>query len=226
MDLTRNKICIINACVGGGWYPAGSRRLIHSLNHVGFAGDVLTWINKWPNDEFSKELNYHVKCSAFKAAIDLGYTHILWCDSSVWALNDPMPIFDLIDQHGYFFWSSGYNCAQTCNDASLQYFFKDRDDVEPWPDIATGIFGVNMQNSKAREFIYGWFNACHEGIFKGSRQHDNQSSDSRFLFHRQDQSAASLQAGIMEMPPMDHNHLLGNYRKEMPDSWIFTLRGI
>ena len=167
-----------------------------------------------------------MKCSAFMDAIKQGFTHILWCDSSVWALNDPMPIFDIIDQHGYFFWSSGYNCAQTCNDESLKYFFKTRDEVEKWPDVATGIFGINLQNSKGREFIYGWMNSCHDGVFKGSREHDGQSSDPRFLFHRQDQSAASLLASILEMPPMDHNSLLGNWRKNMPESWVFTLRGI
>lgn len=226
MDLTVNKPVIINACVGGGWYPSGTQRLIRSLNQVGWAGSILTWQNKWPNDEFPKDSNYHVKCSAFMEAINQGFTHILWCDSSVWALNDPMPIFDIIDEQGFFFWSSGYNCAQTCNDESLKYFFKDRDEVESWPDIATGIFGVNLQNSKGREFIYGWMNACRDGVFKGSRDHDNQSSDPRFLFHRQDQSAASLLASILEMPPMDQNPLLGYWRKDLPESWIFTLRGI
>ena len=226
MDLIENKPVIINACVGGGWYGQGTERLVKSLNHVGWAGSVLTWKNKWPNDEFDKSCNYHVKCSAFVEAIKLGYTHILWCDSSVWALNDPMPIFDIIEKNGFFFWSSGYNCAQTCNDNIINYFSKTRDEVESWPDIATGIFGVNLNNSKGREFIYGWINACLDGVFKGSRNHDNQSSDPRFLYHRQDQSAASLLASIHQMQPIDQNSLLGYYKKDMPDSWVFTLRGI
>lgn len=226
MDLTANKPVIINASVGGGWYGAGTNRLIKSLNRVGWAGDVLTWIDKWPNDNFDKSCNYNVKAAAFQEAINLGYTHILWCDSSVWALNDPMPIFDIINETGFFFWSSGYNCAQTCNDNILNYFFKTRDEVESWPDVATGIFGINTKISKGMEFIHGWINACHDGVFKGSRLHDNQSADPRFLFHRQDQSAASLLASILEMPPMDQNLLLGYWKKNMPESWIFTLRGI
>ena len=226
MDLTVNKPVIINACVGGGWYPAGTERLVRSLNHVGWAGSVLTWKNQWPNLIFPQESNYNVKCSAFLEAMQKGFTHILWCDSSVWALNDPMPIFDIIEEKGYFFWSSGYNCAQTCNDKSLEYFKVNRDQAEKWPDVATGIFGLNLQNEKGFMFLSRWMTSCHDGIFNGSRFHDNQSSDPRFLFHRQDQSCASLIASILEMPPMDHNLILGNWKREMPYSWIFTLRGI
>lgn len=226
MNLIENKICIINACVGGGWYPAGSKRLAKSLNFVGFAGDLLSWINEWPNNKFDKDCNYNVKPSAFTEAIKKGYSHILWCDSSVWALNDPMPVFDIINDKGYFFWNSGYNCAQVCNDNSLNYFNKTRDEVENWPDISSGIIGVNLKSQIGRKFISLWLKAARNGIFKGSRFHDNQSSDPRFLFHRQDQSAASLIAGEMGLAPLDVSNILGYFKPNMPENWIFSLRGI
>ena len=37
-----------------------------------------------------------------------------------------------------------------------------------------------------------WKEYMDAGLSKGSRLHDNQSSDKRFLFHRQDQSCLSL----------------------------------
>jgi hypothetical protein len=226
MDLTKTKPVIINACIGGGWYPKGSERLARSLNNHGWAGEIRQWIDQWPNDLFPVDSHYNIKASAFFQAMSEGYTHILWADCSVWALADPMPIFDIIDEKGYFMWGSGYNCAQTCNDYALNFFKLTRDEAEKIPDCSSGIMGFNVQSEIGFQFLMAFFEACKMGVFHGSRFHDNQSSDPRFLFHRQDQSAASLIAGNMGLQLMDHNSLLGFYRKPLPKSWIFTLRGI
>lgn len=225
MDLTKTNPVIINACTPSGWYPKGSDRLKRSLNYVGWAGGTMIW-KDWPSDEFDKPCPYNIKASAFLEAQRAGASHILWCDSSVWALQDPMPIFDIINEQGYFFWSSGYNCAQTCSDKSLEYFSIKRDEAEHYPDVATGIFGVSLQSDIGTQFLAKWLNAAKDGVFNGSRFHDKQSQDKRFLFHRQDQSAASLICGLMGIKPIDHNSILGYFRHNMPDSWIFTLRGI
>jgi hypothetical protein len=44
-----------------------------------------------------------------------------------------------------------------------------------------------------------FFQAAKDRAFAGSREHGGQSQDPRFLFHRQDQSAASLIAGTSGM---------------------------
>lgn len=44
------------------------------------------------------------------------------------------------------------------------------------------------------------------GLSRGSRLHDNQSSDPRFLFHRQDQSCLNLsihEAGVINTKGLD-----------------------
>jgi hypothetical protein len=225
MDLSQTKATIINASTGNGWYPIGSRRLKKSLNYVGWAGDSLVWYN-WPNDSFDKTSPYNVKAAAFQEAINQGYTHILWCDSSVWAVQDPMKVFDIINDQGYYFWTSGFNCAQVCSDKCLEYFGVDRDTAETCADCSTSIFGVNINNPHGRGFIETWLQAARDGVFHGSRLHDNQSQDPRFLFHRQDQAAASVIIGKMGLNIETSGVHCQYFQKNLNDSVVFTLRGM
>jgi len=225
MDLQSNKAVIINACVGS-WYPKGTERLVKSLNYVGWGGEVLTWANKWPNNNFNTVCPYNIKAAAFEEACLKGYSHILWCDSSVWAIQDPMPIFDIINEQGYYFWKSGYNCAQTVSDKALEYFGVTRDEAEKYEGCSSGIMGVNLKSEIGLNFCVDFVKAAKHGVFEGSREHDNQSEDPRFLFHRQDQSVASMLIGIMGLKMHDPQEHCSYYQKEVKDSVIFLLRGM
>ena len=221
---TNTKAVIINAALGG-WYPRGQARLRASLVHHGFSWDVRTW-TEWPNNNFDKANNYHVKASAFEEAIKAGYTHILWLDSSVWAIGKAEKIFDIIDEQGYYLWKNGYNCAQECSDKCLEYFNLSRDDAEKMPCVSTSMFGVNLGNPKGKEFIERWLKSARDGVFNGSRLHDNQSKDQRFLHHRQDQSTASVIANQMGLYIHEMNHYSSYYQKTVPDSVIFLMQGL
>jgi hypothetical protein len=219
------KHCIINASNGNGWYPRGTARLKRSLIEHGFNGDILTWYD-WPNDNLDKTTPYNVKVCAFEEAIKLGYTHILWLDCSVWAIGDPNKLFDVINEHGYYFWPSGYNCAQVCSDKCLDYFGVNRDIAEGYSDCSTSMFGVNLDNPIAKEFIERWIKSAYDGAFKGSRNHDNQSKDKRFMFHRQDQSCASIILNQLEMKITPANIYSSYYSPQQNESIIFTMRKI
>lgn len=219
------KACIINAAIGS-WYPQGQKRLVKSLNYHGFNWDVLTWTN-WPNQNFGTDNNYNVKASALQEAINQGYTHILWLDCSVWAIKDPNPIFDIINEQGYYFWANGYNCSQECSDKCLDYFNVSRDLAETWQIASTSMFGVNLTNPIGKEFAKRFIQSAIDGVFNGSRFHDGQSKDYRFLHHRQDQSAASIilnQLGCKIHDAGDLSMYSGSYL--IPESVIFLMRGM
>jgi hypothetical protein len=218
------KACVINAAIGG-WYPEGQKRLVKSLNFHGFNWDILTWTD-WPNDSFDKSCNYNVKAAAFEEAINQGYTHILWLDCSVWAVKDPNPIFDIINETGYYFWANGYNCAQECSDICLDYFQVSRDQAEQMLIASTSMFGVNINNPIGKEFIERFIQSAKDRVFHGSRFHDNQSSDPRFLWHRQDQSAASIIANQLGCKIHNPGDLSSYYETQLPESVIFTMRGM
>lgn len=219
------KHCIINASNGNGWYPKGTKRLKRSLIEHGFSGDILTWYD-FPNDELNKTNPYNVKASAFIEALRLGYTHILWLDCSVWAISNPDKIFDIINEHGYYFWGTGYNCAQVTNDTALNYFSISRDEAEELEDCSTSMFGVNINNETSLMFINEWIRSAKDGAFNGSRLHDNQSSDKRFLFHRQDQCCASIILNKLGMKITPPNIYSSYYTEKQNESVIFTMKGM
>ena len=218
--------CIVNACVGGGWYPSGQRRLEKSLNYHGSTADFLKFEGSWPTGGYDRECLYNIKPSAIEHAIDTGYSRIMWLDCSVWAIKNPMAVWDVIEEEGYYLWRSGFNAAQTCSDRILDYFGVTRDQAEGFPDVSSSMFGIHMDNPVGREFITRWLQAAKDGAFKGSRLHDNQSADPRFLFHRQDQSAASLLAGLLGMRLHEAGVFSSYYTPQASRSVVFFMQGI
>jgi hypothetical protein len=190
--------CIINVAIGGR-YPKEQQRLGKSLAKH-FDGDFLHWMN-FPNDNYNRANPYNAKAAAFEEAIKKGYKQILWVDCPVVALNAVGPIFDSIKGNGYLtLKNDGFNCAQTCSDACLEYFKVTRDQAATFQEHAGGIIGVDMENPKGKELIELFIQACKDGACDGSRKHDGQSNDPRFQFHRQCQSVISLAANTLGLP--------------------------
>lgn len=219
-----NKAVILNVAIGN-WYPQGQKRLVKSLNFHGYPWDVKTWTNQFPLGGYDESNPYNAKAAAFEWALNEGYTHIAWLDCSVWAVKNVEPWFDVINNDGYYLGQSGYNCAQVCSDYSLNHFGVDRDKAETYQDCHTGVFGVYVENQTAREFITKWIDSAKAKAFNGSRLHDNQSQDQRFLFHRQDQACASVIAGQLGMKLHNFGQYV-NYYPAYQDGAIFSLRGM
>lgn len=204
--MSNNKAVIICAGIGG-WYSAGVRRLERTLNFEGWGGAVLTWTDYPYGCPPHEQLPYYFKIAAFEEAIGQGFTHILWCDASLFAVANPMPLFDIINEQGYYFFSSGYNLAQSVNDYALQCTGLSRDEAEGAVEWASGCVGINLENPDGAALYRTWKEYMDTGLSVGSRHHDNQSSDPRFLFHRQDQSCLSLAAyklGLKNTRGLDH----------------------
>jgi hypothetical protein len=105
-----------------------------------------------------------------------------------------MKMFDIIEEQGYWFFSSGYNMAQSANDYALNYVGLSRDIAEGINEWASGCVGFNLNNPNGKALYNRWKELMDAGLSRGSRLHDNQSSDPRFLFHRNDQTCLSLAA--------------------------------
>lgn len=189
--MTPEKSCIVS--VGnGGWYKKGIDRLEKSLNYVGYSGNTLFYRDELPIDSPNHIENpYAFKLYAIDEAINKGYTHILWLDASFWAVRNPAEMFDYINERGWHLFRTGYNLAQSCNDRILEYAGINRDKAETITEWATGCIGLNFENQQTVDLYNRWKQYMNDGMFRGSRLHDNQSSDQRFLFHRQDQSGFS-----------------------------------
>lgn len=188
---------LVNAGVNH-WYPKGSERLKRSILETSPSVEPVIY-NGFPNGLFVESNPYNIKASALWEVSHKEGRLILWADCSVWAIKDISPIFDIIERDGYYLLSSGYNAAQTCSDKCLNYFGITRDEAEKIPDSSTMVFGYKQGSEIGDEFFGELICASWDGIFNGSREHDNQSQDPRFLFHRQDQSAATCIAHKLGM---------------------------
>jgi len=220
------KACIINASWGG-WYSKGSERLKQSLIYHGFHHDILIWKNEKINEFFNEKQPYTIKLAALHEAIKLGYTHILWLDSSVWALQNPEKIFDIINDEGGYFWKSGFNMAQCSADSDLNFANWSRDYAEGLNELSSSMFGLNLKTPKGKEFVKVFTEAANYGVFGTSRLHNNASNDERFLHARQDQTAATIafyKSGFDKI--YNPGEYSSYYSENLNESIIFTMRGM
>lgn len=231
MDLTGTHKPLIINCSVGGWYSAGSQRLERSLIYHGYAGDMMFWCDEYPPGCPSHNENpYAFKVYAFREAFRLGYKIVCWLDCSFWAIKNPMPIFDVINDSGVFAFRSGYNCANTCPDNLLSAVGISRDEAEGLPEIATGIVGLNIDNPDGKKVFETWGNYCDAGLFINSRNHNQlESSDQRFLHGRQDQSAFSMAVHVNEIK-FDYQDYVAYYNSGNPgynpDKCYFFIGGL
>jgi len=193
MELS-TKPLIISAGIGG-WYAKGIDRLERSLIYHGYPGDFLFWRDQYPpNCPPHNENPYAFKPYAFAEAFRRGYKVVLWLDASFWAINNPMPVFDYIQEHGLYLFKSGYSLAQTAPDRLLEYAgVGEREDLKDVPEFATGAVGINIDNPQGKMFFDYWDLMCADDMFKGHRVHNEEDSKHPLFLHaRQDQSAASM----------------------------------
>lgn len=217
------KECVINFAKGG-WYERGQERLRHSLREVGFAGDLL-----FHRDEAQIGAPPHSLCPyGFKPyalfhAVQLGYTHVLWSDASVWAIRNIQPMFEHIDRHGWMFFLNTCTGNWT-SDACLEAFGVTREESMGIPMLMGICMGFNMTHPLTQKFLEQWLAHANNGkSFPGSWTNKNGevSKDPRVYGHRHDQSAASIiahQLGMQLIVP--HETYFEYYRN--PQNTIFN----
>jgi len=187
-----NQYVIVNSHTNGAWYPHGARRLERSLLQNGSTANHL-FLTGFQSESYDKSCPYNIKADALELAVSKGYRKIIWNDCSHYYTKSPNKIWDIINSDGYFFWRSGWNCAQTSTDRQLEYFGVSRDEAEKIHECSSSIAGFDLDNTIGKKAIEMWIQAAKDGLFSGSRHHDiNDSLDPRFLFGRQDQSCLSL----------------------------------
>lgn len=195
MDLTDGTKPILISAGIGGHYVAGIDRLERSLIYEGWAGDMRFWRNEYPFGcpPHGGDGQYNFKPYCFNEVILTGRKVIVWADASFWCVKNPMPLFDYVNEHGIYFFKSGYSLAETATDRLCNYAGVSRDELVNVSEFATGLVGINIDNPKGKEFFGHWHQYMQDGMFGGNRVHDlNDSADPRFKFSRQDQSAASM----------------------------------
>lgn len=185
------------------WYPRGQARLKQSLSDVGYADGLLCYndehqVNCPPHDL----MPYAFKVGALNRAVESGYTTLLWCDASVWAIKPLNPIFDYIEKHGHVFFMAGFNCAQWTNDRALEILSVSRDEAEKMPMLMALCFGIDVRHERSKLFLErltAYVLETESVRGQWTNNHQTESRDPRCLGHRHDQSVASIVAARLGM---------------------------
>jgi len=215
-----SKRCVISLGIGKEVYTSSLMRLVESLRRVKFDGDFLFWDEKFPEGcppHFDAPFAFKAYC--FYEANRLGYTQILWIDSTCVAMRSLSPIFESMNQNGYVLFNNNYDqsLGQWISDEALCFNHLSREDAMTIPEIPCSVIGLDMNSGIASSFLKQWHEIMSDGVTaKGvtseirdwdeyqeiSWNRNNRiSRDPRVRGHRHDQSAAGIVAHRLGMLP-------------------------
>jgi hypothetical protein len=223
------KHCIVN--FSDHKFKKGQDRLKESLIQYGYQGDVLLF------DEYSqigskshKEVPYQFKVYAIEKARSLGYDIVLYCDASIYAISDVMPVMNYIILKGHLMEYCGFSVGQFSTDVCLNEFNLTRDEAISIQLHSAGFTGLNFTNELTTNFFDKWFKYAKEEItFCGDWNNKSKqcSYDERCLGHRHDQTVASIIANELGMERINPNFMQYFYDTTTKlDNTIFACRGI
>lgn len=233
MDLTNSiKPILISAGIGG-HYTAGIDRLERSLYYEGWGGDMKFWRNEYPVGcpEHNGDGQYNFKVYCFNEMFISGRNVVVWADASFFCVKNPMPLFDYVNENGLYFFKSGYLLAETATDRLCEYSGVSRQELidNQVSEFATGLIGINYSNPKGKEFFDTWQQYMRDGMFGGSRFHDeNDSKHPIYRFSRQDQSVASMVLYKMGITTCGEDRDYQAYKNtpHNPDKILFFIGGL
>ena len=226
------KKCIISFANSRGNYVKSLARLSESLRN-NFDGDFLAFVGEQSiGAPLHSENPYAFKIYAWYEAIRQGYTHILWLDSSCFAIKNTKPIFDKIDQQGYIMQEAGHLAGTWTNDNALAYFGISRDQAMKMPCYGNaGFLGLKINDPWPNHFFTTWAHSMDAGMFKGAwtNEDHSQSPDERCKGHRHDMSCGSIIANDLGMKYESGQSWLqygGVFDEVLNDSIIIKAQGL
>ncbi len=167
--------------------------------------DFKAWNNALPpGSPGHKAHPYAFKAHAFKWAKEQGYDSALWLDSAVWPSKDPTPVFDEIENTGYWVCLNGWSQAVWSTDEQLKYFGVTREEAFSMQHAMACIIGFSFNSSIGNTAFELYLKAAKDGMFRGpwSNVNNEVSRDSRVLGSRHDQTCLGFIANKLSLKYM------------------------
>jgi len=223
------KHCIVN--FSDATFKKGQDRLRNSLLEFNYQGDII-FFNSFEEvgSKPHSEIPYQFKVYAIEKVRQLGFDIILYCDASLFAVKDVMPVIHHIIEKGHLMEFCGFSAGQFGTDACLNEFGVTRDEAMEIPLHSAGFTGLNFNNPITTEFFNTWFKSAQEEIsFKGDWNNVQKqcSQDDRCLGHRHDQTTASIIAHKLGMTRINPHFMQYKYEgTELKEETRFYCQGI
>lgn len=144
-----------------------------SLEKVGFNGYFYLFTGGFPNPT-NNELKYAGVPYCFKIfmmleAKKLGFNKVIWIDAACYAVNNPEPLFDLLDENDVVFRSFPSYMFDSFNDTvfpkTIELLNKlTNKDIRNDRKINTIVFGLKMNSDKIKKFIEEYYEMVKIGL--------------------------------------------------------------
>jgi hypothetical protein len=215
----------------GAPFSGKAQRLAEASRRVSPGVSVLSWTENWPDGSPTHAQSpYAFKFFALREAAIRANDVLLWADSAMLPIRDYTPMLDYIEQRGWLFIPNGWSVGQWCKDAALEKLGVSREEAMSMPDIVGGLFGLDIRNPVARDFLDRMLELSMDGVtFPGpwTNRDGECSSDLRVLGHRHDQTAMSvvrIQMGMEWRCEGDPWFFYPSHGQSPGDSVLFTIR--
>ena len=162
--------CIVSFASYNGKYSRLMEAIPKALQETGFNGYFYYRVGGFPNPT-GEEIQfagvpYCFKIFMLKEAQMHGFDKLLWMDSSLFPLNDPSPLFELIEERGALMngWERDGNSSTIFRVA--REFLQDITGTQVCTStyILGGVFGLDLRREQAQELVQEYYQLVGSGI--------------------------------------------------------------
>lgn len=166
---------VINVATGR--YVNGQNRL--GMECVRQDTRILSWARMPEGSPAHEQVPYAFKAYALKAASNEGYTTLLWADASVLPIKPLDPLFERIEQDGYWMSNNGWTNYEWTADSAYPDLFSDlykfadgrvpenflndlRRINRTIPHVVATAFGISLKHPLGKAFLDEYFRLASE----------------------------------------------------------------
>jgi len=206
MSTPPKDACIVTVATAD-HYLAGQQRLLKSVEKHGDGIAMLNWrgmlppgMLNWrgvlpPGSPPHHTVPYAFKAYAIQEARRVGFTKVLWMDTSLYMMNGWDDFWEVLEERGNMFWHCDErHCGFSCADGALKILNRPREDLIKMPLVQGCIFALDFSNAQANKAWDYYWKHVHSGALIGpwSPKWGFVSTDPRVEGHRHDMPILSI----------------------------------
>jgi hypothetical protein len=215
------KGAVVNVSTGD-HYVKGQKRLVMAL---GTGALPLTWTNFLPDGcPPHKDVPYAFKAFALKDAADRGHSLLLWADSSILPIGSLGPLFDRIEENGYWISRNGWMNSEWTADAAYADLKISREENAKVPHVVATAFGINTFHEKGLAILNEYVRLAKTRAFCGPWRNcaETPCGPRGVLGHRHDQTALSVIAWRLGLELTDPPNIFAYKGGESADTLLLA----
>jgi len=170
MKTSHNTRAIVNVSTGD-FYQSQQARMVDSFNPLSLSSvfniEIFTWKDFPSMGKSHDESPYGFKVHAIRKAYELGYATVLWLDSPTYCVaEDITPIFEKIEEHGYYAMSHHDPLENWVGDTALKRFGMTREQLKGFHLPSGSCYGFDLSQAWVRRLFDQFCQLEEEGLFK------------------------------------------------------------